>query len=62
MYDITNAESFNRAAHWLNETGKYALENINKVLLGNKLDLQAERAVEFVTAKVLFCKANGELR
>lgn len=39
VYDITNNESFNNVKRWLTEIDKYARENVNKLLVGNKVDL-----------------------
>lgn len=36
---------------WLNEIDRYACENVNKLLVGNKCDLVSKRAVEYETAK-----------
>ena len=39
VYDITNEESFGNVKRWLVEIDKYARENVNKLLVGNKVDL-----------------------
>jgi len=39
VYDITNADSFDNVKRWLTEIDKYARENVNKLLVGNKMDL-----------------------
>merc|ERR1712099_175272 len=39
VYDITNLDSFNNVRRWLTEIDKYARENVNKLLVGNKADL-----------------------
>ena len=51
VYDVTDAESFNNVKQWLNEIDRYANENVNKLLVGNKSDLTAKRAVDYETAK-----------
>ena len=45
MYDVTDMESFNNVKQWLHEITKYANENVNKLLVGNKCDLASKRAV-----------------
>ena len=39
MYDVTNRESFNNVSRWLTEIDKYARENVDKLLVGNKADI-----------------------
>jgi len=47
VYDVTDAESFNKVNWWFNEITKYAKENVSKLLVGNKSDLVSERVVTF---------------
>ncbi|KAK0410561.1 hypothetical protein QR680_005196 [Steinernema hermaphroditum] len=51
VYDITDQESFNNVKQWLQEIDRYACENVNKLLVGNKCDLNNKRAVEHNIAK-----------
>ncbi|XP_048491757.1 GTP-binding protein YPTM2 isoform X2 [Beta vulgaris subsp. vulgaris] len=51
VYDITDQESFNNVKQWLSEIDRYASNNVNKLLVGNKSDLTANRAVSYETAK-----------
>jgi len=46
VYDVTDLESYNNVKQWLHEIDRYACENVNKLLVGNKSDLQGKRAVE----------------
>ena len=48
-------ESFNNVKQWLQEIDRYACENVNKLLVGNKSDLTAKRAVDTQAAKVSSC-------
>lgn len=52
MYDVTDAESFNNVKQWLHEIDRYASENVNKLLVGNKSDLTSKRAVTAEQGKV----------
>jgi Ras-related protein Rab-1A len=51
VYDVTDAESFNNVKQWLNEIDRYACENVNKLLVGNKCDLVSKKTVDYETAK-----------
>ncbi|CAI0383969.1 unnamed protein product [Linum tenue] len=51
VYDVTDEESFNNVKQWLSEIDRYASENVNKLLVGNKSDLTANRVVSYETAK-----------
>jgi Ras-related protein Rab-1A len=50
---VTDEESFNNVKQWLSEIDRYASDNVNKLLVGNKCDLTESRAVSYETAKVL---------
>lgn len=52
VYDVTDQESFNNVKQWLNEIDRYANENVNKLLVGNKSDLTSKKVVDYQTAKV----------
>ena len=45
VYDITNKESFLHIQEWIDEISKYTGTNICKLVLGNKCDVEKERAV-----------------
>jgi len=53
VYDVTDQDSFNNVKQWLNEIDRYASENVNKLLVGNKCDLTANKVVSYETAKVI---------
>jgi len=51
VYDTTDSETFEHVKTWLHEIDRYASENVNKLLVGNKSDLTSKRQVETETAK-----------
>lgn len=51
VYDVTDSESFNNVKQWLHEIDRYASENVNKLLVGNKADLTSKRSVTFDQGK-----------
>ncbi|KAJ6806088.1 ras-related protein RIC1-like [Iris pallida] len=51
VYDVTDQESFNNVRQWLNEIDRYASDNVNKILVGNKCDLTDKRVVSYETGK-----------
>jgi Ras-related protein Rab-1A len=50
-FDVTDQESFNNVKQWLNEIDRYANESVNKLLVGNKCDLEEKRVVDKATAQ-----------
>jgi len=51
VYDTTDNETFEHVKTWLHEIDRYASENVNKLLVGNKSDLTSKRQVETESAK-----------
>jgi Ras-related protein Rab-1A len=53
VYDITDRQSFKDIENWLAEVDKYGNENVVKLLVGNKSDLEASRQVKTEEGKTL---------
>lgn len=47
VYDVTNKDSFDNVRQWMQEIEKFASENVNKLLVGNKSDLEEQREVTY---------------
>ena len=54
VYDITDIGSFNNIRNWMKNIEQHASDNINKILVGNKCDMDdGRRAVPYATGKAL---------
>jgi len=43
VYDVTDQESFTNVKQWMNEIDRYANDKVNKMLVGNKVDLTSKK-------------------
>ena len=53
MYDITNKKTYNEISQWIKDIREYKGEGFPMILIGNKCDLEDERAVTFDQGKEL---------
>nr|VZI01355.1 unnamed protein product [Spirometra erinaceieuropaei] len=60
VYDITRRDSFNNLPSWLEDLRQYANENAVIMLIGNKCDLEVQRAVSTEEGQA-FARENGLL-
>lgn len=52
VYDVNDRETFFHIENWLQEVGRYASSDVNRILVGNKCDILDKREVEYETARV----------
>jgi len=45
VYDITNAKTFENISKWLRNIDEHANEDVEKMILGNKCDMEDKRQV-----------------
>ena len=50
-YDITDRESFSAIENWMGEVEKHASDNISRILVGNKSDLEDDRHIKIEEGK-----------
>ena len=50
--------SFDNVGSWIEETNKFAGDNVVKLLVGNKLDLSSKRQVSVKSAKASTFRSN----
>lgn len=48
------ADTFSNVKQWLQEIDRYAVEGVNKLLVGNKSDLVTKKAVDYAVAKASY--------
>jgi len=58
VYDVTNRESFKSVDGWMTTIQQHAGDSINKILVGNKLDCEAQRVVQTHEGDALAKKYN----
>jgi Ras-related protein Rab-1A len=58
VYDLTDPESFKSVEMWMGEIDKFAAAGVSKLLIGNKLDMAADRKVSTEEGAALAKKYN----
>ena len=51
VYDVTDNKTFKNVRNWLTECDRFTSEYVDKLLIGNKSDLESQRKVEHHTGK-----------
>ena len=54
VYDITNEKSFDNIKNWIRNIEEHASADVEKMILGNKCDMNDRRQVSKVRIKYLF--------
>ena len=57
MYDITNRNTFNSVAGWMDSVSEHASPNITMILVGHKSDLDDEREVQTQEGQKVWSKS-----
>lgn len=58
VYDVTDVKSFNNIAKWLRAIQEHANPNVEKIILGNKCDIEDKRVISKERGE-LIAKENG---
>jgi GTPase SAR1 family protein len=45
-YDCTSEESFNNVRNWVRQIDLHANQNVEKILIGNKCDLESKKVID----------------
>lgn len=53
VYDVTDRGSFNSIRNWVGQIQQHADVHVNKILIGNKCDIEEQRVVSFEEGKTL---------
>ena len=59
VFDITRTSTFSNINNWFNNSVKYGLSGVPKILIGNKVDLKDERKIILPMAEHLSEKLNA---
>ena len=59
VFDITRSSTFSNVKNWFNETVKFGLSSVPRVLVGNKVDLKDERKIILPHAEHLSSEINA---
>lgn len=46
VYDVTDEQSFNNIRNWIRNIEQHAADNVDKILIGNKCDMIADKIVK----------------
>lgn len=49
VYDVTDESSFNNIRNWIRNIEQHASDNVNKILVGNKADMDESKRVSHLS-------------
>ncbi|PNT76789.1 hypothetical protein BRADI_1g53610v3, partial [Brachypodium distachyon] len=58
VYDVTDESSFNNIRNWIRNIEQHASDNVNKILVGNKADMDESKKSYGLASRWKFCKSN----
>jgi Ras-related protein Rab-8A len=53
VYDVTDEKTFSNIRNWIRNIEQHATESVNKMLIGNKCDMEDEKVVDAARGKAL---------
>lgn len=53
VYDVTDDQSFQNIRNWIRNIEQHAADNVNKILIGNKADMESEKDVDYARGQAL---------
>jgi small GTP-binding protein len=59
VFDITDAETFNKASKWISELKQERGDDVMMIVVGNKIDVESRRAVAKVDGQQLAASVNA---
>ncbi|KAI9503362.1 GTP-binding protein [Coemansia spiralis] len=62
VYDVTDERSFNNIENWYMNVEQHASEGVNKILIGNKCDIEERRVVSKEMGQALASKFNIQFK
>jgi Ras-related protein Rab-8A len=53
VYDVTDEQSFQNIRNWIRNIEQHAADNVDKILVGNKCDMESDKVVETTRGQAL---------
>jgi Ras-related protein Rab-8A len=59
VYDVTDESSFNNIRNWIRNIEQHASDNVNKILVGNKADMDESKRVGTLVLVLCVCDCSN---